>query len=1506
MADISSVSLSGADELKSFIKSRLLAFDPTIDVSDGAPVYFEVIDPIIARVGVDPLSLDTKTFITQRIQEAFPDIYTSGAFEDLVINPIIVVIEKLTQEIKSIKFGQSLNNPELLSDEEVDILGSKYFETRRQGNFSTAVVRVYYPTPRSLVITTDTVFRTSSGLRFFPINNQTISSAQMLFNKEGFEYFIDVAVVAEGEGDQYNVDRGEINSVEDLQNPIRVFNTNKASGGLSRESNTDFLIRIENSRGEQSLVTKRGATAKTLNDFTIRGLEIIGAGEEGMDRDILQGTSEGKVVMSFRGGIFGQYLYVDVSLYFFDKGISGTDTIKAGDTVKFRKELGNTPGPVKEAKILSVLFVNANGDKYFCTIDTNFGNAYYGQVISGVVLQPGYITISKAPGGMFAQPVPDNTVHIGGHTDVYVATTDNQIENIDIKNIIDEDSYFKTVGGNTYINDNKFDTANGDNFTSINIEVGDTLIIELGSQAGSYEIVEVSSLDIRVNKLFTATTTNNRARIVKTLRFDYTQPKRIKLPFETTVNDLTTLIGSKLFTLTINDLQSYGVVVGDYIEIISGPNKDIYQITAFDTILGGFGPIVDKPARATEIGITYKVYSLQQGITPPFIRMDSIELLDANNQPTNIFVPYGELVDIRAKCDFEGGDEVRNVQDKKAVFLPDFFPFFPILADPATPGANTDARYTQKLESYDGVLRKVTAQGTNPITTIEINLPPWVYDGKRNTILGLTTEKDSEFLTDPFGNPQTSPIAKARPGYVITINSGPNAGAYYIKDVRKLNLWGKTTDGHYEVGLLEIDGEFPFDPINDLVAIIDNGIFLGSGVTPLTINDYLLMFEYATAWTDANAFIQLILAPRVRQTLIWMGFNITSQEALDLINSVTLTNYSVGPAIKGELRLYTKEPVTTILHPENPFTLFEEAVATNSNLVAKKTRLIPTIDQGQLLPISSITSSVGDLYRTGSQKYPAGPSFFFTQGDSFAKRGVQGGDILEFYPAINDYSSRLKQESSYLAITTAGSNIVQLLLPSTRNNQTALLAGQYLFIDSGPDSSNPFFVITEVISDTYPVFTVRVNRNLTHTTSTTPTFISFTAASIIGGTNEIDSPAFTGNVSVNDWISIYAATSATILSAGDDIAYIGTFKVISIIVGVGITVNRTAVFPANASCLWVKVPAPTQTPDATTGGGTKITTSFVRFRQYSNVKNSRQISINWATTPNPLDPTSTDQIILNSSITTNGSIVNFSHKSPFRILRANNKTIPSTELQTNREKGLYYYDVSVISLGLTSDYIFKKSQSFNIGGNYQIEGYKLLPDNSLLTYSTKETGRIEFPNSFLPVGATFNKSNYIELAGTNLRITYDSCPTIQTIQNFYDSPLDRINVSNHLIRHYLPGYLYLELTYSGGRSTDEIYTYIKDYINNISSLPFKRMGVDDIENIVKKYGATQVTNPIELIVLIYDTNRQIKTVRSFNQILNTDAPIFKGLQKMVLFIPGPDVSKESKLPDSEYIKLSRV
>ena len=258
-----------ADELRTFLESRLQAYDPTIDLSPSSPAQTKIIEPALSRFSEDPLSTDIPTFISDRMIQEFPDLAANngGLLEDMLAKPLQLMLEPFKREIELVKLGQSAQNAALMSDAEADALGANWFEARDEGDTAGGGVRLFFAAPTTVSVTTDKRVFTASGLNFFPVQNYRLTSAQMLFNRQGNLYFLDIVVRAEAAGAEYNIKRAEIIGIDDLPTAIKVTNLSDFIDGAPRETNEEYLGRFDQTLTERSLVTKRGILARTPTVF---------------------------------------------------------------------------------------------------------------------------------------------------------------------------------------------------------------------------------------------------------------------------------------------------------------------------------------------------------------------------------------------------------------------------------------------------------------------------------------------------------------------------------------------------------------------------------------------------------------------------------------------------------------------------------------------------------------------------------------------------------------------------------------------------------------------------------------------------------------------------------------------------------------------------------------------------------------------------------------------------------------------------------------------------------------------------------------------------------------------------------------------------------------------------------------------------------------------------------------------------------------------------------------
>jgi len=1617
--------MASSADLQSFLENLLIGFNPTIDLSSGSPAQTQVIAPIIERFSEDPLDTDISTFIQDRLGQEYPDLAADGgSLDDLFSKPLRLILESFKREIKSVKTNQSIVNADQLSDDETDALASNWFAERQEGTTVTVGVRLYFAAPTSVSVTTEKRVFTNSGLSFYPVENFLVSSAQMLFNRQGTLYYMDIVVQAEAPGNDYNVDKNTITGIDNVPGVVKVSNLSAATSGTPRQDNQTFLSSIPTSLTERSLVPKRGITSRLTSLFSdLRALQIVGAGEVGMNRDIVTSNTQGYVYAAGSAVVFGEFAVLDIT--YKDSGPNDDIVMQPGDLFRLNR-ISTMFNQVGEAKVKRIL-ESYDGSKILLLLEGPlFPEENPAQVTGNyLLLKPGVITLSSVPGGILEADIPSDSIHIGGHTDIFVRPSSDVTETLTLNSISDETYIFSLLSISTFANSNKV-TLGSDIDISV-IKVGDLLTIDSGNSKGTYKILNVQApdgdYDVRIDAILNFSETLVRGRVINHVKVNLVEPKTLKLPFDTVVSDLETVAGSDLLKFNDINLIIYGAKVGDIVRIFDGPDAGDYTILSFDGSLGGNGVHVDRSLTSFSTHLRYSVFtSTGGGISLPLVRVRSVEILDAAGQGTGITVPYGDAVDVRPVCDMEGAGKEITVLDGSLLVFPDMSNDWPISSD--TPAYNSfiDSRYSQKLEVADGFTRYLAMDASNPITSVEINFPPFLWNGKRNKILALPNRRDHNFTADPAGTHYTSDLAEAKIGDSIVILSGPNQGKYLIKDHRTLNLWGASTGqhGHYKSAFIEVEPELKIDPLRVSIDYIAEQ----AASTPVDPLDVLSLVRFASNIQDAGS-LYLSIINKMYLTFLDQGFNLTLQDTTNMINELALSSYSVGPSAIGMLRNYFMSPTSLEFSIGDLPTLFEV-----SGDPTKKFRPSFDLPPGQVYPQSMKATDVMTWPRDGNiGVVSSSPTFNLISG-SFAQKGIRTNDLLQFHASINDVVSRSLMNSSWLCVTKENSNVVRVMLPKYPDNKTNIVPGQLFYIDSGPDTgaykitsviTNNFtgnppvieFTIDKVLTystadfpaipfqngaatiltsgTTYPIVglagkTLRLDYSLSsgiygttkthtfgagpfttatdvyndingdaaflgsdlvvsqhggeilisttgtapdsyilvHSSSTCVAFLPFFSrqvgrgygALLPGGTKKMYHPSLASAVNIGDWVSIYAVYEPTVIQVtGDDTPYLGSFKIVDkgtevsgIYTGQSyVVLDRTQDFPVGIGLgYWLILPqVPTTTPAETTDGGRKLTDDFVRCRLYSNLPETVTITVPWDTASvNPLNPTSQEQLILSDSpAASSGTVIGYAHKIPYRIIRDGSFLVSSTEMALNKEGALYYIELPVVGYGCGAEMNIAEDTSLFISEGAFIDGYTFEVENPVFTYSTKEKVSIILPKHVLPIGSSPSLDSYINLSGQNIQISYDTAPLVQDIQAFVDSPLDRVTTASLLIRHFLPSYVFLDLTYRGGSDTNVVAKDLISFINGISP-DVNQLRADAIQDLLKRRGATQITLPILLVALTHDAGRKIRGLRSKNYIGGlSNIPPFEGTYKQMYFISGPDTSNFNVRPDGEQIYL---
>ena len=230
-------------------------------------------------------------FMVTKIQENFPnfDIRQGTAFRDMLIKPLIILMQPYRDQVNILKRNLSLQNFEVMTNEEMDALVANVFVSRRGGTKSEGTVRVYLSQPDQVTFSTEVQFQTNDGLIFYPKQSVSFTPEEVSLNTEGLYYFVDVLAVAESEGSQYNIDPHTILFVSGGPSGIvKVDNASTFALGVDQENNAELKARTENAISVRDLVIKRSISSMLLTNFNaLREVEVAGFGDPEMNRDVM-------------------------------------------------------------------------------------------------------------------------------------------------------------------------------------------------------------------------------------------------------------------------------------------------------------------------------------------------------------------------------------------------------------------------------------------------------------------------------------------------------------------------------------------------------------------------------------------------------------------------------------------------------------------------------------------------------------------------------------------------------------------------------------------------------------------------------------------------------------------------------------------------------------------------------------------------------------------------------------------------------------------------------------------------------------------------------------------------------------------------------------------------------------------------------------------------------------------------------------------------------------------
>lgn len=661
----------GLRDFEVFIQERLHAADSNLDISPGSPMDVQVIQPLLRRLGTDPFTMDAATFIVERLAQEMPDLAAGegDAISDVLLKPALLLWDPIIREVQRIKNMLSTRDPMALTLDEAEALGANVFAERNRGSVARGVGRIYFAQPQSIRIGSTNFFTSKSGLHFFPTTVQAIRSDEMLLNREGDLYYLDVNLIAEDPGEAYNIESSELVSIANVPAAVRVTNKARFRRGLDAEDAPTFLGRLDQELSERSLVTPRGISAKLPRAFPeITRHGVVGFNDPEMQRDVIVGGSLGTIMGSgldatvVPDGLFrSTSSHVAVASADFYALIGPTGPV-SGWVLTLFDAWGPGHPPVQDLNVLRV--VNQT------TLEVDVDTLKLALGMKAWCLRKRELSLSSIPGGILfpdgpngTVEVPSGTIHIGGCTDVHVGSGDFDTATLVLDALSDanpalQGTALQVSAGQAELTDLVLGTTyHAGDATDVLLQeaVTEQYTLEIleGVNAGAYRALRVTtslgtSPVVTVDPPLLNVAGSFRWRLLDVIDVDLVEPQEVRISAATgqTVQHTTSFTTSPAV-----DLGALGVSPGDVLRIYEGINAGDFDVVSVGAP-SVHHLVVDRPFKASQAGIFFMVFRPNGGggVTRPLVRISDVELLDTSAQPLGIKVPYARPVDVRSRA----------------------------------------------------------------------------------------------------------------------------------------------------------------------------------------------------------------------------------------------------------------------------------------------------------------------------------------------------------------------------------------------------------------------------------------------------------------------------------------------------------------------------------------------------------------------------------------------------------------------------------------------------------------------------------------------------------------------------------------------------------------------------------------------------------------------------------------------------------------------------------------
>jgi hypothetical protein len=1532
--------------LETFLQELLGSYLPGYSTEEGGVLHQRIIQPVLERVGEGALTTDVNDFLKARLLEEFPQAATEAgdAITDILIHAAGLFFEAYRVELAQVAASQKLSGALTLDD--ATALAANWYVSPITGVRATTFVRAEFARPTTFGSSTNIAFTTRDALNFFPAETIDYTAFSMLDNVlPNGNYYVDILVVAEEVGSQYNVAEKAISVVSGIPNVVAVYNLSKVENGVDADTAATLSARIPKAINERSLVTAPGVVARVTSRLdNVANVQVIGFKDPEMHRDEVTTTASADTFA------FGAFVAYDRNILV---NVMGNEKPAAvGDKIQL-----HYPDPVYSVEnrlapetftILDVVPLDQvlpAQIRYLLFVDGTPSPTRTTDPILPDGLLIGFCKLQKTPTVVTniddtVSVYPSGKVHFGGHSDAYISTyVDNQATNT----LTSHTRGFQGTGFSV--------PANPQNVVQIeNVAIpphllvaGNTFKVSDGDLEGTYTIAFASvngniiSISLK-DTLVTGDYADIDWEVLSSIEINLFNPSKVKLPYGQIPFTVSTSVGNPVVTCS-QHAADFGAAVGDTLRILSTNIAGDYEIRVID----GLQITLSRNMAETHADISAEIISLEVGILRPLTQVSKVVIDDYE-------VPYGKPLLV----------EVKNIGGARELFVDGSGCIFPaVQACLPTNGAGdvVDVVVPSNYVSTNGNERSYSADadlpdrviltlenwqgGVNSDFTQEIFIPDNVWQqGRRNNIYVATgnisysdldtwintyfgfREIDGDGYQEPVEalpanwrtDPDACPIPLNLPdpapvgrGDILTVNMGPNKGSYIVEDSYLLNFNFGTVAAprRLPIRIIRIQGEFPSDPFSGLLDAFDTIQPSKAGKSTLNFGDALRMFLSPQSMLSAFKVNELTVAINASWQINFGMFGPTTPNLLSVLNVLRariISNYSCGKPAVGSARVYFQNPVTFELQAaglvrETAFTLASPPPPP-ARVRSLANPLEYAIDYVESSSISQDDSSKltwrRDLSVSHEEALGGVPARTLSgeNGDCTIDTSLQedirldGRDVLAICEQVHGVLLPELASTEYKGLgvvaTKSGSNRVTWQPTLNEDFPYSLEdVGALFFLESGPDKGG--YTITSVDAATKSII---LNSSMTYTTPAVRTKgkAVLTTQNTLTTTAGLRAP---NDTDVGKYITIYngRVANATINRQ----ANVGTFEIISV---TPVGLQALVEFDGEVGTDYLLDAAVgdtycswviTETPSTEILDLTDGYKECVGQIDYMVYdSNPTRYYLYEVWAFDDYPRVLRFRTLDGESPNGSGVFDTFNFRNPYRLIREGQFLITSAEMALNVEGPVYYADLPIRSIGFQES--CNTPEKICDISHYRCEGYRMRTDSYKSSFSVYEGAHLILPPKFTPPDQNYFETS-VPTAEVPVQITYKYCVDVSVLQAIMDNYGNRVMCASLLSRRMLPAEVGLNITYTSGVDEVAMKKVVSDFLIN-SFATRNVLSVSSLVSTMYSSGASHVVLPFDIMYIVEDLNRDRFLRKSQDALRYVDVGYYEGTARITHWNPS--------------------